>query len=371
MTTAFDKKRQGNLVRVACLLCRSKKLECLYPGLLESNVASSKDLPESSKAPDTQKDDLLADGTQDTQTQNDYTDPGQVALQSIIVGDRDFDMADPLEISSADEYFNSMRDGGNNQQIANDRPPQLNILTPKSIGGLEARPHSGFALADSGSPSLPCRCLESAAITYQSVDLNLCWGLNELSGSACHGSVEALQYLKHAIKSCEALLECVTCSSRPEHITLICSMCNKVLQAIHEIGLDTGDKHLRDSNNEGRPRLPRLRLQSSPCGEILHRVQSTVNIRPGVPIASSMGDFLAGQQRKSDDTSKESQIGSWELDDEDEVQALRSLLSLRTERLGQLIDKLERIVHYNRWPAHTRIMQAIRDQFTLTTVRMK
>ena len=59
------------------------------------------------------------------------------------------------------------------------------------------------------------------------------------------------------------------------------------------------------------------------------------------------------------------------MDDEDELQALRSILRLRMEKLSKLIEKLERVVSFNRWPAHTRVVQAIRDQFAATASQAK
>ena len=269
----------------------------------------------------------------------------------------------------APEYFGSLWNNGSDQSHSSDPSAQLNFPTPQSLASLETRPPSGMQPGVGCSLPVPCTCFESALKTHETVEINLSWGISDVSGNVCNSSFEALQWLKTAIQRCDALLECVACCSRPEHITIVMSMCHKVLQAVRDLYHGTGGRKFGPCNSKENGASVSLARPNSSYGPT--RNQEKLSESSLSTSASSISGYALQDQRRQSESSRESYAGSWELDDEDELQALRSILRLRMEKLSKLIEKLERVVSFNRWPAHTRVVQAIRDQFAATASQAK
>ena len=54
----------------------------------------------------------------------------------------------------------------------------------------------------------------------------------------------------------------------------------------------------------------------------------------------------------------------WQLDGDDELHVVQSLLLLRVKKLGRLIGNIERVVNMNHWPTHEDRARDLRDRFT-------
>ncbi|KAI0401918.1 hypothetical protein F4802DRAFT_609078 [Xylaria palmicola] len=165
-------------------------------------------------------------------------------------------------------------------------------------------------------PHATCNCLEKLMGANEDMQVKLVWGAYPLNGVTVSVD-DMLQCQKDILVSCETLLECQRCSLRSDYVMLIVSMCHEMMNGIGDLsamllpGEQTGSsKRTRSESDGGRKR--------------------------GL------------------------KAGGWRLDDEDEIQVIRSLIGIRITRLGSLISLLEKAVK-DKHPAYEWVIQALRQ----------
>jgi hypothetical protein len=165
-----------------------------------------------------------------------------------------------------------------------------------------------------------CRCLEQLMGANEVMQVKLVWGACPSNGLAVSVD-DMLQCQKDILVSCETLLECGRCSLRSDYVMLIVSMCHEMMNGIGDLGAmllpgsqnERSSKRSRSESDGGRKR----------------------GLKPG----------------------------GWRLDDEDEIQVIKSLIGIRIARLGSLIGQLEKTVKANH-PDYEWVIRALRQSIT-------
>ncbi|KAI0196454.1 hypothetical protein F4808DRAFT_439713 [Astrocystis sublimbata] len=192
---------------------------------------------------------------------------------------------------------------------------------PLDAVGFSTVPASGPPLETISlqSPSAACHCLEKLMGANEDMQVKLVWGAYPPNG----GSVsvdDMLQCQKDILVSCETLLECDRCSLRSDYVMLVVSMCHEMMNGIAD--------------------LSAMLLPGSQNGSVKR--------------ARSESD--GGRKRGL-------KAGGWRLDDEDEIQVIKSLIGIRITRLGSLTTLLEKVVNAHR-PAYEWVIRALRQSIT-------
>ncbi|KAE8155901.1 hypothetical protein BDV40DRAFT_282569 [Aspergillus tamarii] len=158
-----------------------------------------------------------------------------------------------------------------------------------------------------------CDCATKTLLAFEAVQTD-CYNDNQPPA--------ILQAQKEAISICTRLLNCKGCSRRSELIMLVMAICRTLLHGVESL-------------------LPRCSFE----------------LRRDDWITTNKDSTISGNIR----------IGSWRLDNEDEFEVIRSLLTTRMTRLDTLIHQVKRVVHINNWLAHQKIVHEIMDHFRLVT----
>ncbi|KAE8329430.1 hypothetical protein BDV39DRAFT_203060 [Aspergillus sergii] len=134
---------------------------------------------------------------------------------------------------------------------------------------------------------------------------------------------------KDALASCETLLECPTCSAQSAHITMVTHISDRMLTSIRDL------------------------VSASP-------MVRSLAYRDGL-ISSQSGSY-------NDPGDTGLQIRRWKLDNEDEMQVLRSLVNVRITKLNSLLNRLEKIVIVHQWSSHVSIVRDLQERFNQTII---
>lgn len=137
---------------------------------------------------------------------------------------------------------------------------------------------------------------------------------------------------KNALASCETLLECPICSAQSEQITMVTYISDKMLTSIRDL------------------------VSASPMVRFL-------DYRDGL-ICSRSGSY-------NDPRNTGLNIRRWKMDNEDEMQVIRSLINVRITKLDSLLNRLEKIVIVHQWSSHVSIARDLRERFNQTIIMVR
>ncbi|GAP90681.1 putative transcription factor protein [Rosellinia necatrix] len=180
----------------------------------------------------------------------------------------------------------------------------------------------GMGLQGAISPQPPaatCHCLEKLMGANEDMQVKLVWGAYPLNGVSVSVD-DMLQCQKDILVSCETLLECLRCSLRSDYVMLIVSMCHEMMNGIGDL---------------------------------------SATLLPG----SQHGSSKRSRSESDGGRKRGLKAGGWRLDDEDEIQVIKSLIGIRITRLGSLISLLERSVKAHH-PGYEWVIQALRQSIT-------
>lgn len=158
-----------------------------------------------------------------------------------------------------------------------------------------------------------CQCANKTLLAYETIQID------RYNTQQTH---TILQSQKEVMSICTSLLNCRVCSRRSELIMLIMAICRATLHGMESL--------------------------LSPC------------------VLQTRKDDWITENEDNTSTGK-LWIGSWRLDNEDEIEVIRSLLTTRMSRLDALIHQVKGVVYLHNWLAHQKIVQEILDHFRLTT----
>ncbi|KAI0487166.1 hypothetical protein F4859DRAFT_468399 [Xylaria cf. heliscus] len=192
-----------------------------------------------------------------------------------------------------------------------------------SPSNIELLDSAGFsAIPASGLPqplSTACHCLEKLMGANEDMQVKLVWGAYPLNGVTVSVD-DMLQCQKDILVSCETLLECERCSLRSDYVMLVVSMCAEMMNGIADL--------------------------------------STM-LLPG----SQSGSSKRTRSESDGGRKRGLKAGGWRLDDDDEIQVIKSLIGIRITRLGSLISLLETAVNTHH-PAYEWVIRALRQSIT-------
>lgn len=269
-------------------------------------------------------------------------------------GDCDLDVFSPVSFSGTalqtlNSEYTTKTAGADFANIASPATQTLENLT--------------FLTSDSS-----CACLYEAISIYEAIEANLASKPRKAYGT----TDEILRHQKEALARCEGLFECRSCSTGSEHIMLVIVMCDKMLMSLENMELSVlmGDGgwggnsesalNLTTALEEMNPRQAYLYRanESNPCSGNRGSKRGLVKER------SRRASRSSGSSRNSSTDGRKLSIGLWQLDEEDELHVLQSLLIARMTRLGNLVGMIEEVVNGNYWPAHESMTRNLRDRFT-------
>ncbi|KAI0458268.1 hypothetical protein F5B21DRAFT_519459 [Xylaria acuta] len=193
-------------------------------------------------------------------------------------------------------------------------------VEPPGGVGFSAIPGSGLPETMSPQPlSTACHCLEKLMGANEDMQVKLVWGGYPLNGVTVSVD-DMLQCQKDILVSCETLLECKKCSLRSDYVMLVVSMCHEMMNGIADL--------------------------------------STM-LLPG----SQSGSSKRTRSESDGGRKRGLKAGGWRLDDDDEIQVIKSLIGIRITRLGSLISLLETAVNTHH-PAYEWVIRALRQSIT-------
>ncbi|KAI1454035.1 hypothetical protein F4805DRAFT_338639 [Annulohypoxylon moriforme] len=211
----------------------------------------------------------------------------------------------------------------------------------------------------SSNSETTCSCTKQAATIYESVEVHLVWGPRE-TGDA-NVSEKILQHQKKALAQCEKILRCPQCISRSEVVMLVASTCERIMGSLENmfaepsegdnfgwIGTSSGGLDPHQGSTAGTDLTNGIVEED----RVLFEQIDSGNI--------GAGSDLDGRRRV--------RIGRWQLDDEDELHVLQSLLAARMTKLDRLIGQLEAAIKGNYWPAHKGLIRSLRQRFARASV---
>lgn len=285
-----------------------------------------------------------------------HTSPSTNSLFEFADNQMDF-LMDDSRIST------TMASNFHNNKVTTEAQPATHFLPPPDLD------------ATSNSTSSSCFCMMTAVSIYEALQVQLDWGdpvaglspapspksasadspyspLSSLSGSGsgtgsgsatCHDTTPLmtqqtiLQRQKTILARFESLLGCGTCWSRPDFVMLMITMCDRILtslEAVERFVCSRTDDTNRASSN-------------SPAAADVNAMATSRAELDLPPLSRSP---QAQQPR----------VGAWQIDDDDELELVISLIKSRVTRLGTLIAMAEGTVSANAWLSHERLAQALR-----------
>ncbi|KAF5564691.1 transcription factor [Fusarium phyllophilum] len=254
----------------------------------------------------------------------------------------------------------------------------------------EARPsttHSSTPLdsvptSTSNSSSSSCCCMMTAVSIYETMQAQLVWGdpvagpsaasspnstsagSSYSSGPSWSGSESGsgtgtaattyqstsplmtqqtiLKRQKMILLRCDSLVQCGSCWSRPDFVMLIMTMCDRILtslEAVERFVCSRSDDDLNRNSSNGAAAALDMQAMAAPS-------------RAGLAVSSLSRSSQMLQPG----------VGAWQIDDDDEMELVISLIKSRVTRLGNLITMAEGTISANAWPWHERLVQALRKR---------
>lgn len=248
-----------------------------------------------------------------------------------------------------------------------------NKVTTEAQAATHLLPPPELDATSTASTSSSCSCMMTAVSIYEALQVQLVWGdpiagmsqapspnsasadspyspLSSWSGSGSGsgtGSGSAaghttalmtqqtiLQRQKTMLARFESLLGCSTCWSRPDFVMLMITMCDRILTSLEAV------ERFVCSRTDGTNRV------------------GSNSTTPAAADANTMAMSRADLDLPSH--VQQPRVGAWQIDDDDELELVISLIKSRVTRLGNLIAMAERTVSANAWLSHERLAQALR-----------
>lgn len=178
----------------------------------------------------------------------------------------------------------------------------------------------------------PCSCLSQILRTFEMVQLATARESQDTPEAFYSNAQHTLCLQKNALASCETLLECPICSAQSEQITMVTYISDKMLTSIRDL------------------------VSASPMVRFL-------DYRDGL-ICSRSGSY-------NDPRNTGLNIRRWKMDNEDEMQVIRSLINVRITKLDSLLNRLEKIVIVHQWSSHVSIARDLRERFNQTIIMVR
>ncbi|KAI1268143.1 hypothetical protein F5Y18DRAFT_279535 [Xylariaceae sp. FL1019] len=249
----------------------------------------------------------------------------------------------------------------------------------------EAQPASQFLPlpdlnATSTSTYSSCPCMMTAVSIYEALQVQLVWGdpvagmspapspnsasadspsssLSSWSGSGsapgiglgsetCHikpfmTQQTILQRQKTMLARFESLFGCSNCWSRPDFVMLMITMCDRILTSLEAV------ERFVCSKPDDTNRVSSIRIAAAAAAaDVNDMVTSSKELDlPLMPRSPQV---------------QQPRVGAWQIDDDDELELVISLIKSRVTRLGSLIAMAEGTVSANAWLSHERLAQALR-----------
>ncbi|KAF5597651.1 transcription factor [Fusarium pseudocircinatum] len=151
-----------------------------------------------------------------------------------------------------------------------------------------------------------------------------------------------LKRQKMILLRCDSLVQCRNCWSRPDFVMLIMTMCDRILtslEAVERFVCSRSDDDMNKVASNGAAVALDMQAMATPSRtglEVPSLSRSSQMLQPGV--------------------------GTWQIDDDDEMELVISLIKSRATRLGNLITMAEGTISANAWPWHERLVQALRKR---------
>ncbi|KAF5670278.1 transcription factor [Fusarium circinatum] len=229
------------------------------------------------------------------------------------------------------------------------------------------------------SSSSSCCCMMTAVSIYETMQAQLVWGdpiagpstastpnstsagSSYSSGPSWSGSESGsgatkyqstsplmtqqtiLKRQKMILLRCDSLVGCSSCWSRPDFVMLIMTMCDRILTSLEAVERfvcsRSDDDNYKASYNDATAALDMQGVATpSRAGlEVSSLSRSSQMLQPGV--------------------------GAWQIDDDDEMELVISLIKSRATRLGNLITMAEGTISTNAWPWHESYEMIQKDKF--------
>jgi hypothetical protein len=149
-----------------------------------------------------------------------------------------------------------------------------------------------------------------------------------------------LKRQKTILLRCDSLVRCGTCWSRPDFVMLIITMCDRILTSLEAVERFVCSRSDDDIN----------RVSSNGAAAAVDIQAMATSSRAGLDVSSLSRSSQVLQPR----------VGAWQIDDDDELELVISLIKSRVTRLGNLITMAEGTISANAWPWHERLVQALR-----------
>lgn len=147
-----------------------------------------------------------------------------------------------------------------------------------------------------------CFCTDLIISANASMQVRLVWSA-WLNGNSTSSIEDILQCQKNVLASCDSFFQCKRCSSKPDYVVLVISMCREMVDGVKALEHMTSPEALRS----------RSRRQ--------HLGHTDVSNKPRL------------------------QAGGWRLDDDDEIEIIRHLIQVRITKLRKLVGQLEQAVN--------------------------
>ncbi|KAF6829652.1 hypothetical protein CMUS01_08070 [Colletotrichum musicola] len=187
-----------------------------------------------------------------------------------------------------------------------------------------------------------CACYGRSLLQHEDVSTNLMWSTR---GSSPAPAAEILRSLKRAMEGLDTLFECRSHRSRPEFISLHISVCDVMIGGVEYLVPRVGGG---DPNSV----RPDDTAETSSNRGSLHG--SSSSSKSGSAMCTPQPAFTLGT-----------------LDEEDELHVLHSLVCARAKRLGILIDRLSHTAEKNGRPIQRHFVRHLRDRLRLSLGALK
>ncbi|KAK6823351.1 hypothetical protein RU639_006214 [Aspergillus parasiticus] len=354
----FDRKRQGRLTRVACIhcrlkklkctgerngcrRCRLKKLDCTYPRL--SSPESLSKTKKQERTSHTGRDPLAAGNHADATYIKEPTVTNGLTNEAFADCNHNIDQLGTLDVghylwNDSSPYEARLPEPNNIDYLTQDSSyfsiPFIRDI-PQDTETVHGALYPPEPVPKTGTNTKPasCSCLSQILRTFEMVQLATAGESQDTPEAFYSNTQQTLCLQKDALASCETLLECATCSAQSEHITMVTHISDRMLTSIRDL------------------------VSASPMVRCLA-------YRDGL-ISSQSGSY-------NDPGDAGLKIRRWKLDNEDEMQVLRSLVNVRITKLNSLLNRLEKIVIVYQWSSHVSIVRDLQERFnqTIMMVRM-
>lgn len=294
-------------------------------------------------------------------TKSVHTSPSANSLFEFAVDQMDFLMDDSRSIPT------TMAPSAPDSKATTEAQPATHFLPPPDL--------------DATSTSSSCSCMMTAVGIYEALQVQLVWGdpvagqspapspksapadspyssLSSWSGSGsgsgsattCHTTPlmtqqTILQRQKTMLARFESLLGCGTCWSRPDFVMLMITMCDRILTSLEAVERFVCSR-IDDTDNRVSPNSSATAAATA--------------ADPNSAMATSRAELDLPPLSLPPQAQQQPRVGAWQIDDDDELELVISLVKSRVTRLGNLIAMAEGTVSANAWLSHERLVQALR-----------